>query len=94
MSKYFSIDQERKNFSNADFLGKLGNGTLIATKIVANVGIFALSTMAEIAGSNAKTISNNPNATSEQLKKAQEIKNHSSEILKNMNKDRSGKNKD
>lgn len=68
--------------------GKLGNGTLIATKIVANVGIFALSTMAEMAGNNAKTIINNPNANSEQLRKAQEIECRSREILKNLNKDR------
>lgn len=94
MSKYFSIDQERKNFSNSDFLGKLGNGTLIATKIVANVGIFALSTMAEVAGNNARTISNNPNANSEQLRKAQEIEICSRDILKNLNKDRSGNNRD
>lgn len=92
MSKYFSLDKEIKNFSNSDFLGKFGNGTLIATKIVANVGIFTLSTMAEMAGNSAKAISNNPNATPEQLRKAQEIRYRSKEALKNLNKDRSDNN--
>lgn len=40
MFNYFSLKEDADNFSKAGFLGKLGNGPLIETKIVANIGIF------------------------------------------------------